>query len=225
MEKETTGLYLTGHPMDEYRETARRYHAAPIGAILSDFAQEEDGADFQDGQKVTIAGVITSAKTKTTRNNSLMAYVTLEDDTGSMELLVFSRVLGESGSYLKENMPVLAAGGISVRGEKAPQLMVDSVRPLLQDGAAPDEAAEPAGKKRQKLFVRLPSAHDPRWRKIQLILELFPGNEPFKAKFMDTEQWAPASPCVVHPSLVRELREMLGEENVVVQEKTDRRQA
>ena len=42
---------------------------------------------------------------------------------------------------------------------------------------------------------------------------------------MDTEQWAPASPCVVHPSLVRELREMLGEENVVVQEKTDRRQA
>ena len=225
MEKETTGLYLTGHPMDEYRETARRYHAAPIGAILSDFAQEEGGADFQDGQKVTIAGVITSAKTKTTRNNSLMAYVTLEDDTGSMELLVFSRVLGESGSYLKENMPVLAAGRISVRDEKAPQLMVDSVRPLLQDAAAPDEAAEPAGKKRQKLFVRLPSAHDPRWRKIQLILELFPGNEPFKAKFMDTEQWAPTSPCVVHPSLVRELREMLGEENVVVQEKTDRRQA
>ena len=225
MEKETTGLYLTGHPMDEYRETARRYHAAPIGAILSDFAQEEGGADFQDGQKVTIAGVITSAKTKTTRNNSLMAYVTLEDDTGSMELLVFSRVLGESGSYLKENMPVLAAGRISVRDEKAPQLMVDSVRPLLQDAAASDEAAEPEGKKRQKLFVRLPSAHDPRWRKIQLILELFPGNEPFKAKFMDTEQWAPTSPCVVHPSLVRELREMLGEENVVVQEKTDRRQA
>ena len=142
MEKETTGLYLTGHPMDEYRETARRYHAAPIGAILSDFAKEEGNTDFQDGQKVNIAGVISSAKTKTTRNNSLMAYVTLEDDTGSMELLVFSRVLGESGSYIKENMPVLATGRISVRDEKAPQLMVDSVRPLLQNGAAPAE--EPA---------------------------------------------------------------------------------
>ena len=218
MEKETTGLYLTGHPMDEYRETARRYHAAPIGAILSDFAKEEGNTDFQDGQKVNIAGVISSAKTKTTRNNSLMAYVTLEDDTGSMELLVFSRVLGESGSYIKENMPVLATGRISVRDEKAPQLMVDSVRPLLQDGAAPaEEPDEPKGKKRQKLFVRLPSAHDPRWRKIQLILELFPGDEPFKAKFMDTEQWAPTMPCVVHPSLVKELRELLGEENVVIQ--------
>ena len=95
--------------------------------------------------------------------------------------------------------------------------MVDSVRPLLQDGGDPAQEPDgPKGKKRQKLFVRLPSAHDPRWRKIQLILELFPGDEPFKAKFLDTEQWAPAIPCVVHPTLVRELNEMLGAENVVV---------
>ena len=69
--------------------------------------------------------MVAAAKTKTTKNNSLMAYVTLEDDTGSLELLVFSRVLEESGSYLQVNLPILTEGRISVRDEKAPQLMWD----------------------------------------------------------------------------------------------------
>lgn len=213
MEKETTGLYLTGHPMDEYREAARSWRAAPIGAILIDFAQEEGATTYQDGQKVTLAGVITAAKTKTTKNNTLMAYVTLEDDTGSIELLVFSRVLGESGGYLEENNPILAMGKLSVRDEKAPQLMVDSIRPLSVGGGAPPEEKR---KTTQKLFIRLNSAEDPRWRKIQLILEMFPGQEPLKAKFLDRDAWSTAIPCQVHPMLVAELNELLGEENVAI---------
>lgn len=132
MEKETTGLYLSGHPMDEYRELAKQCKAAPIGAILTDFDQEGGPTRFRDEQRVKIAGVVTAARTKTTRNNTLMAYVTVEDDTGSMEMLVFARVLGECGPYLKENMPILAEGRISVRDEKAPQLMCDRVMPLEQ---------------------------------------------------------------------------------------------
>ena len=115
MERETTGLYLTGHPMDEYREAARNAKAAPIGAILSDFAKEDGPETYRDEQRLSIAGIVASSKTKTTKNNTLMAYVTLEDDTGAMELLVFARVLGESGGYIKENAPVLATGRLSVR--------------------------------------------------------------------------------------------------------------
>ncbi|MEG1879486.1 MAG: DNA polymerase III subunit alpha, partial [Pseudoflavonifractor sp.] len=159
MEKETTGLYLSGHPMDEYREAARRQRAVSIGAILSDFAQENGATDFQDGQKITVGGVVTASKTKTTKNNTLMAYVTLEDDSGAMELLIFARVLGESGSYIKENMPLLVTGRISVRDEKAPQIMVDHVRPLTEnDAAAPPK---PDAEKPKRLFVRIPSAEDP----------------------------------------------------------------
>ena len=134
MERETTGLYLTGHPMDEYREAARNAKAAPIGAILSDFAKEDGPEIYRDEQRLSIAGIVASSKTKTTKNNTLMAYVTLEDDTGAMELLVFARVLGESGGYIKENAPVLATGRLSVRDEKAPQMLVDSIRPLGEAG-------------------------------------------------------------------------------------------
>ena len=103
MEKETTGLYLSGHPMDAYRDTVRKLNAPSIGSILEDFAQEGGPVRFADNQRITIAGVVTSSKTKTTKNNSLMAYVTVEDDTASMELLCFSRVLDTCGAYLKEN--------------------------------------------------------------------------------------------------------------------------
>ncbi len=219
MEKETINLYLTGHPMDEYREAARKYRAAPIGGILADFGREEGPESYQDGQKVTLAGIISTVKTKTTKNNTLMAYVTLEDDTGSMELLVFARALGECGSYVKENTPVAALGRISVRDEKAPQLMVDTIRPLTGEESAPKLPGEKE-RKVKKLYIRVPSADDPRWRKIPLLLEMFPGRELFKAKFLDSQLWTAAMPCQVHDALVAELREMLGEENVVVKEQT-----
>uniref|UniRef100_UPI003AB258A3 DNA polymerase III subunit alpha n=1 Tax=Dysosmobacter sp. TaxID=2591382 RepID=UPI003AB258A3 len=145
MEKETTGLYLSGHPMDAYRELSRRLGAAPIGRILEDFAQEAGPTSFADGQKLSIAGVVTSSKVKTTRSNTLMAYVTVEDSTGTMEMLCFARTLETSGSYLKEGQTILASGRLSVRDEKAPQLMCDSARPL--GGSAADVSAGAAGEK------------------------------------------------------------------------------
>ncbi|MBQ6914429.1 MAG: DNA polymerase III subunit alpha, partial [Kiritimatiellae bacterium] len=101
MEKETTGLYLSGHPMDAYRDKARAAGAVPIGKIRDDFAQEGGPTVFADEQKVTIAGVVTSSKTKTTKKNTLMAYVMLEDDSGALEMLCFTRCLENYGSYLK----------------------------------------------------------------------------------------------------------------------------
>ena len=210
MERETTGLYLTGHPMDEYRETARNAKAAPIGAILSDFAKEDGPETYRDEQRLSIAGIVASSKTKTTKNNTLMAYVTLEDDTGAMELLVFARVLGESGGYIKENAPVLATGRLSVRDEKAPQMLVDSIRPLGEAGTAVKERESG-----QKLYVKVPTAQSPQFEKIKKIFLMFPGEQQAVFYFSDTRKRM-GTPCVIHPALIRELGEMLGGENVVL---------
>ena len=211
MEKETTGLYLTGHPMDEYRALAKKHKAVPIGGILADFAREGGPATYQDDQRVTVAGVVTSSKTKTTRSNTLMAYVTVEDDTGAMEMLVFSRVLGECGPWLKENMPIVAQGRLSVRDEKAPQLMCDRVLPLTEG----DLALQREEGKSKTLYIRIPGLSDPRWERIKKILVMFPGDEQMKVRCADTGKLLGA-PCVVHRALVAELTELLGEENVVV---------
>ena len=207
MEKEVTGLYLTGHPMDAYREAAQAMGAVTIGSILGDFDREDGPVRYRDGEQVTIAGVISTYRTRTTKNNTLMAYVNLEDDTASMELLCFSRVLNESGSYIRENNAVLVTGKISVRDEKEPQLMVDSVRPL----------GEPKGQKGggEKLYLRLASREDPRLRKVRLALSFFPGEEQVVLYFVDCKKRV-GSRCQIHPALLADLKERLGEENVVV---------
>ncbi len=212
MEKETTGLYLTGHPMDEYRVAARKAGAVPIGTIMNDFAQESGPASFADGQFVTLAGVIAASKTKTTRNNSLMAYIQLEDATGTMELIAFQRVLDSSGGYIKENAAVIVRGQISVRDEKEPQLVVETLRPMT-DIEPLNRETKPAEEK--TLWVKLPSKDDPRLKKIEKILVMFEGEERMIIYCEDTKKRIGAR-CMIHDSLVKELKEMLGVENVVV---------
>jgi DNA polymerase-3 subunit alpha len=111
--------------MDHYRKTARDSGAVSIGSVLSDFAGEEGPQLYQDGQRMRLAGVVTSVKRKTSRNNRLIAYVTLEDDTSALEVLCFERTLEESGALLQEGKIVLLEGRISVRDEKPPQMLVD----------------------------------------------------------------------------------------------------
>ena len=212
MERETTGLYLSGHPIDDYREAARRAGAVSIGAVMSDFASPEGPERFQDGQYVTLAGIVASSRTRTTKNGRLMCYIQFEDDSGAMELLAFQRTLDESGGYISENAALLVRGRISLRDEKEPQLMVDTVRPL-SDLNEPG-ASEPP-KKERKLWLRLPTA-DPRLlRRIELLCEMFPGRERMILVFADTGRRLGAE-CVIKNSLLRELEELLGRENVVV---------
>ena len=210
MERETTGLYLSGHPMDAYREAARRRGAVSIGAILSDFSREGGPVRFADEQRVTVAGMVARYNTKTTRNNTLMAYVTLEDDTGSMELLVFARTLNESGNYIKENSPVIVTGRISVRDEKEPQILCDTLRPL---GDLEEERA--AVQVPGRLYLKLNREDDPRLRKVKLVLSMFPGEGQAVLYFEDTKKRL-GTKCEIQPALVDELRSLLGKENVVL---------
>ena len=210
MERETTGLYLTGHPMDEYREAARSAGAVSIGAILSDFANEAGPERFSDEQYVTIAGIVASKRTRTTKNGTLMAYIQLEDDTGTIELLAFQRALDNGGGYVADNAAIIVRGRISVRDEKEPQIVVDSIRPM-SDAALPDGSyAKP-----RKLWIRLAKNDARIMRRIELLQEMFPGNDRMIVYFADTGRRFGAD-CVIMDSLVRELVEMVGAENVKV---------
>ncbi len=219
MEKETTGLYLSGHPMSDYRDAAKRAGAVPIHAVLEDFAAEDGPRRFADGQNITIAGVVTSSKTRTTKNNTLMAYVMVEDELASMELLCFSRVIEQCGSYMQVNTPVLVKGRLSVRDEKPPQIMCDSIYPLYQD--LPDERVKPVKKGKEEaaaIYLRVPSVDSDAFRQIKRVLTMFEGETPLKIRVADTGKLL-GTKCLNHPALIEECQEWLGEENVVVKTK------
>ena len=211
MEKETTGIYLSGHPMDDYRAFLKNTHVVPIGQLMS------EDSNYQDDQIVSVAGVVQTVKMKTTRNNSMMAYVTLEDDTGSIEMLAFSNTLSQYGSYLRENDPVVITGRFSVRDDKEPQIVVNRARPMSDyaQGAAIEEDTSAVVEK-GTLYLRLPSEQDSRFGKIKSILNMFPGNNSVVVYFADTGVRR-GSKCALYKTMLAELRSVLGQENVVIQ--------
>lgn len=155
LEKQTTGLYLSGHPMDDYRPLLRGMDVVPIGEILECFENGED--TYQDEQTVNIAGIVEAVKMKTTKSGSMMAYVTVEDDTGSMELLVFSACSANNGSMLYENSAVILNGQhLSAGNEKPPQLVVNRVLPIadMQD-ADVAQAARQAAAQAHTVYLRI----------------------------------------------------------------------
>ncbi len=207
MEKETTGLYLTGHPMDEYREALRGARVEAIGVIMQSFS--DDDGRFSDEQIVSIAGIVQSVRMKTTRNHSMMAYVVLEDDSAAMELLVFSNALEQFGSLLSENSAVVVTGKLSVRDEKEPQMIVNRVRPI---GEVASRTPEPAEK---TLYLRLGGQDDPRLRKVRSILGMFPGQGRTVVFFADTRTRY-GTKCAVRADMLAELADLLGADSVVL---------
>lgn len=135
MEKETTGLYLSGHPLDEFYDTVKAAGATDIGDILTELAPSEDEAytempkKFKDGQTLLLAGIITGVKAKTMKNGSPMAYITLEDKSAEMEILCFSRIIKDYGGYIRAGNIVAVKGNLTVREDEAPKLIADAVTP------------------------------------------------------------------------------------------------
>lgn len=215
MEKETTGIYISGHPMDDYRALLRNTHVVHIGDLMN-----EDGG-YQDDQIVSIAGIVQSVKMKTTRSNSMMAYVTVEDDTAAIELIAFSNVLNQYGGYLRENTPVVITGRLSIRDEKEPQIVVNRARPMSDFAEEPRITAEPAPEQRPApavqgtLYLRLTGEADPRYGKVKAMLNMFPGESTVVLFFEDTRQRR-GTRCLLMDSLLLELKNVLGEANVVL---------
>ena len=214
MEKETTGIYLSGHPMDDYRQYLRNTRVVNIDELM------DEDSRFKDDQIVSVAGVVQSLKMKTTRNNSMMAYVTLEDDTASIEMLAFSKVIEQYGSYLYENSPVVITGRLSIRDEKEPQIVINRARPI-QDFAnnvimqREDELIRENRTHQGTLYLRLPSEEDPRYPKVKAILNMFPGESQVVLFFADTKQRR-GTRCVLMDSMLEELQNVLGDGNVVM---------
>ena len=208
MEKETTGIYISGHPMDDYRAILRNTKVVPIGALL------DEESTYQDDQIVSIAGIVQAYKMKTTRNNSTMAYVTVEDDTAAIELLVFSNVLREYGNYMGENMPVVITGRLSLREDKDPQIIVNRARPI-SDFEKQSLVPEDIKQEYSTLYLRLPTQEGKLFGKVRAILNMFPGPKQTVVYFADTKQRR-GTTCAFDPAMLQELTAVLGQENVVL---------
>lgn len=215
-EKEVTGIYLSGHPMDDYHERIRSLSLTRISQIL---AVENEGATASgenpavaDGQEVLLAGIVAKVRLKSTRSESIMAYVELEDEGGTVELIVFPKTLERSEPVLKEDAAVLVGGRVSLREDRAPQVICDTIRSLDE---LPRTVSSPVKEASKKLYIRLESKECTLCSTIKPLLAMHPGPTPSILYYEDTQKREKCN-VSVHPALVEKLGELLGPENFIM---------
>ena len=146
MEKEMLGIYISGHPLEKMREQIM--HSTNINSLdLSKIAEEADTTNieentqqiqnakpkFVDGQKVKYAGIITSIKKKYTKNNKIMAFITIEDLYGTAEIIAFENAVVNAGKSLIEENIVVVDGRLSIRDDQEPTIIANEIKDLGEE--------------------------------------------------------------------------------------------
>ena len=127
-EKEVLGVYLSGHPLEEYADALHKN----VTAVTTDLMPDEETGKTRvyDGQKVIVGGMITHKTVKTTKKNTLMAFITLEDLVGSVEILVFPKDYEKYRAILNEEEKIYVRGRVSVGEDEQAKLICEKIVPF-----------------------------------------------------------------------------------------------
>ncbi len=238
MEKEVTEMYLSGHPLAEYEPAAERMKAVRLSSIIS---ADESEADSMDGRHVSLLCMLNNVKLKGTKNNETMAFVQIEDITAGVEMIVFPRVLTENAANIREGAIVRIEGRVSAREDEEPKIICEAVlavtpeydgkmpgragarqqygeRPQPQQQSAPAAASRSS---RPGLYLRCISVTCDEFERAKKILRIFDGLMPVYVYCTDGSglMSAPRELWVMpNDVMLRELRAILGEENVKIVE-------
>ncbi len=210
-EKEATGLYFSGHPLDDYSDYMKAAGGVEAGVIIDSFEERGDEAEagrFADRQTVTVCGLITEKAEKETKNGDIMAFVTLEDKSGEIQITVFPKLFRSSSYLLAAGTAVCVRGDISIREGEQPKILASSILHMAKNGikgaffkpeaatggnggaGSPSESAsgrneaavrrgrEDAPEKAAKLYIRLASLDCPEAERVKALAGIYPGTTP-----------------------------------------------
>ncbi|MBP3926481.1 MAG: DNA polymerase III subunit alpha, partial [Clostridium sp.] len=208
-EKEMLGVYISGHPMEAYIGLWEKNVTAKTTDFIVD--EETGEAAIRDGAYVTIGGMITGKTVKTTRNNKMMAFVTVEDLAGSVEVLVFPKDYEKKREYLNQEEKVFIRGRASIGDDPVGKLICEQVMPFSMVPRElwlqyPDKEAYLAGEQELLQTLRMSEGND--------TVIIYLGKE--RAKKVLPKNWN----VKAEQPLLNALRARLGEKNVKLVEKT-----
>lgn len=216
MEKETAGMYLSGHPLAEFDNVVKAIHAD----TLNDIADPENER-YTDGVKVDVLGLLEKVSIKTTKNNQRMAFVNVEDKYGAIEMIVFPNTLAQFGGLIQEDKIVRIFATVNVK-EDEKKLICNSVQPAPRNLAEiPPEQKPKKNIKNKGLYLRVPNDTCREYQRAMQVTEIFDGNVPLYICFTETKKMykAPFSKWVsVNDVMLEELKRRIGAENVALAE-------
>ncbi len=216
MEKEVTGLYLSGHPMSEYIKLIEANKYDKIKDILVD---DEKGIRYKDGDRVRILAIISSVRRKVSKNNNNVAFVTIEDMYGSLEMVVFSGVLERNALLLTEGNIVEINARLSLREDEEPKLICEQLLTISDKGKGVASEKGEKLKSNLGLYIKVKNKECYEYERAILLVSIFDGITPVYIFFEDTKKlvMAPKNLFVdLNDVLIKELKNQVGEKNVAI---------
>ena len=226
MENEIAGMYLSGHPMDDYTEFSRVIKADRTGEIISN-----DSGLYFDGKKVSLVCIVSKVKTQLTKNNKMMAFVNIEDRYGSMEAVIFPNVYEKYALYLSDGNAILIRGTLNFKENEEPKLICDSIEKARSNeecknnsfalnavNQEPKNTPKPVNAKPSALYLRIDDLNTELYNKAKRVLDIFEGSTPVIFYLTDSGRKvkAPSSMWVtLNDVMIKELKFQLGDKNVV----------
>ncbi len=161
LEKECSGIYFSGHVLEDYSKHIEKISPTGISNILASFSDETESDEiFADKQTVTLCGVISRRQNKVTKNGAQMAFLTLEDKLGEMEVIVFPKTFDAIGHLLMQEAAVCIIGQISLRDDEEPKILCQSAFPLDDNEHFGENSEVPAAKRFERRNTLTQSARE-----------------------------------------------------------------
>ena len=205
LEKEATGIYLSGHPMDKYAEFLKNAKLDTVSKILS--------SENYDGKRVTLAGLVSGLKVRQLKNNNLLASAQIEDITATIGVTIFDKAYNLYKPLLTNSNPIILTGRISEREDRETEIICEKVEAIPENYAA----TVPIKKIDSGLYLKIPSVEGEVFERVKQILQKYNGKTAVYIVCMDTNKKlkAPQGLFVDYSgNLQNELNTLLGENNV-----------
>ena len=212
MEKEMLGLYISGHPLENLRQEIEKQttiNSLQIHQITEQMENIEEGKlpEYRDGQNVTYAGIITSIKKKYTKNNKIMAFVTVEDLYGQVEIIVFENAYLAAGDSLINDNTVLVKGRLSIREDEETKIVANQITSF-------------SAKKQTIVSIDITDLPESEKEKLRGAIHYFNGERNnMQVQVIEKGQIKPCGTIFATPEIIEQFKELVGENRVMVEEK------
>lgn len=223
LEKEITGIYISGHPMNDYIEISKNLKSANISELLK-VSEDDNTTKYKDNCVIKLLCIISSVRKKITKSNDTMAFLSVEDISGLINVIVFPRTYLENSELIKEGNVILLRGRFNLKEDEDPTIICENISPCPSF----DEAKEIGNtnkinsenqKKVKGLFLRMPSESFECKSKIDNIVSIFQGTTKLYYYYVDSKKYYNNNSMYVdvNEPMLDELKRILGEDNVVLQ--------
>ena len=221
MEKEMLGLYISGHPLEQFREQIAEQ--TNINTLKMKKLQEtedkimEDVPKYRDGQVVRIAGIINSVKKKYTKNNKIMAFVTIEDLFGQCEIIVFENCYQMCSDILMDESIVLVEGRLSIREDEDVKIVANKILPFKENSEKGVNSEKNINKGIKSIEINITNLNEEQKEKLRGAIRFFSGDRNnCRIDIKNGNKVDYAGGVLMNSEILNEFSDIVGEQNVTI---------